>query len=138
MITFEENKLDLNTYLYLRESVQWILLSDEQAQRALDNSIYTVCAYKDGQPVAMGRIVGDGAVICYVQDLVVHPDVQSLNIGREVMNKLIQYVESLKIDNTQIMLGLMCAKGREKFYEHMGFTPRPTDNLGPGMIMYIR
>jgi hypothetical protein len=35
------------------------------------------------------------------------------------------------------MLDLMCAKGREQFYEKMGFLARPTNQLGPGMILYL-
>ena len=76
MIEFLENQLELDTYLELRASVQWKVLSREQAQKALDNSLYTLCAYENGRPVGMGRIVGDGAVICYVQDLVIRPELQ--------------------------------------------------------------
>lgn len=36
-----------------------------------------------------------------------------------------------------MMLCLMCAKGREQFYEKHNFIARPTDALGPGMIQYI-
>ena len=36
-----------------------------------------------------------------------------------------------------MMLDLMCAKGREKFYQKHGFIARPTDDLGPGMIQYL-
>ena len=67
MITFKENELNVDTYLALRESVNWKKLSIEQAQKALDNSLYIICAYDGERPVGMGRIVGDGAVICYVQ-----------------------------------------------------------------------
>jgi hypothetical protein len=36
-----------------------------------------------------------------------------------------------------MMFGLMCAKGREQFYEKHGFIARPTSALGPGMIQYL-
>jgi hypothetical protein len=36
-----------------------------------------------------------------------------------------------------MMLDLMCAKGREPFYEKHGFIARPTKDLGPGMIQYL-
>lgn len=36
-----------------------------------------------------------------------------------------------------MMLCLMCAKGREQFYEKHNFIARPTDALGPGMIQYV-
>jgi hypothetical protein len=41
-------------------------------------------------------------------------------------------------EGTEMMLDLMCAKGREDFYRHHGFIARPTEKLGPGMIMYIK
>lgn len=137
MIKIEENQLDLNTYLGLRASVGWKKLSEEQALKALKNSILTVTASIDGKVVGMGRMVGDGAVICYIQDLVVHPSYQKLGVGQALMKELVGYADSLRLENTELMLCLMCAKGREPFYEKYGFIARPTDNLGPGMIMYI-
>ncbi len=136
-IVFKENKLDVNTYLYLRASVGWKKLSISQAQKALDNSLYTVYAQIDGRPVGMGRIVGDGAVICYIQDLIVTPEVQKHGVGRQLITHLKGFVEEISEENTEMMLSLMCAKGREKFYEKFGFIARPTPNLGPGMIMYL-
>ena len=138
MIEIKENTLDLDTYLDIRASVNWKVLKREQAEKALANSIYTVMAMKEGKPVGMGRIVGDGAVICYIQDFVVRPECQGYGIGRRMMERLIQYVESLRIENSEMMLCLMCAKGREKFYEKFGFMGRPTDSLGPGMIQYLK
>ena len=85
----------------------------------------------------MGRIVGDGAVICYIQDLIVIPEYQGKGVGQFIMESLIDYVKELKLPDTQIMLDLMCAVGRENFYKRYGFIARPTEKLGPGMIMYI-
>lgn len=138
MIELEENQLDIDTYMYLRRKVGWKRLSDRQAQMALNNCLYNVTAYKDGRAVGMGRIVGDGAVVCYVQDLVILPEVQGLGIGSMVLSKLIEYVEGITEDGTEMMLCLMCAKGREGFYRKHDFMARPTENLGPGMIQYIR
>ena len=137
MLRIEENQLDLETYLNLRASVGWKRLSEEQALKALKNSILTVTAVIDNKVVGMGRMVGDGAVICYIQDLVVHPSYQKLGVGQAIMKKLIGYANELRIDNTELMLCLMCAKGRESFYKKHGFIARPTDTLGPGMIMYL-
>lgn len=73
MIELIDNKLTVDEYLKLRALVGWKKLSREQAQKALDNSLLVVGAYLAGQPIGMGRLVGDGAVICYVQDLVIRP-----------------------------------------------------------------
>lgn len=137
MVTLKENTLDSETYLMLRKAVGWKKLSKEQAKRALENSLYNVVAYDKENPVAMGRVVGDGSVICYVQDLIVLPDYQKMKIGTMIMENIMRYVKEIKEPDTEIMLCLMCAKGREKFYEGLGFTARPTKNLGPGMIKYI-
>ena len=79
--------------------------------------IRIVCAYIDAKIVGMGRLVGDGAVICYIQDLMIHPDYQHYGIGSAIIEDLIEYVENLCEEGTEIMLDLMC---------------------GPGMIRYIR
>lgn len=138
MITLKENTVDVQTYLELRASVGWKELSVQQAEIALKRSLFTVCAYDGERPVGMGRIVGDGVVIDYIQDLVVRPDIQSQGVGRQIIERLIGYVRETKLDDTEIMLCLMCAKGREDFYKRFDFVSRPTQMLGPGMIQYIK
>lgn len=138
MLKLHENELDINTYLGLRAAVGWKTLDNEQAIMALKNSIYTLTATIDDKVVGMARMVGDGAVICYIQDLVVHPSYQKLGVGQALMEKLVHHADEIKLQGTELMLCLMCAKGREGFYEKYGFIARPTENLGPGMIMYIK
>ena len=137
MLEIRENELDADTYLMLRNKVGWAKLSRKQAEYALKNALYSICVYLYGRPVGMGRIVGDGAVVSYIQDLVVVPEAQKCNIGGCILDKLIEYVKGITEPGTRMMLCLMCAKGREQFYLHHGFTARPTDGLGPGMIIYI-
>lgn len=138
MLEIRENQLDIETYMYLRQQVGWKMLSKKQSELALKNCLYNVVAYEDGEPVGMGRVVGDGAVVCYIQDLVILPKAQGHGIGSKVLGNLIEYVESITEDGTEMMLCLMCAKGREGFYKKHDFMARPTANLGPGMIQYIR
>lgn len=97
-----------------------------------------LAAYHDGELVGMGRLVGDGAVICYIQDLIVVPNIQAHGIGSMLIERLIAYATSLGIPDTTMMLDLMCAKGRESFYQKHGFIARPTEDLGPGMIQYLQ
>jgi GNAT superfamily N-acetyltransferase len=139
MIKFIENDISVQEYLSLREKVNWKKLSKTQAELALKNSLFTIKAYDEesGKLVGMGRIVGDGAVICYIQDLIVIPEAQGHHIGTRLINHLRAYVDSLRKEETTMMLCLMCAKGREDFYIKCGFTARPTDTLGPGMITYL-
>lgn len=137
MITIKKNKICVQDYLSIRAKVGWKALLEQQAQAALEHSIYVVGAYEDEKLIGMGRIVGDGAVICYIQDLIVIPEYQSQGVGSMVLESLLDYVKSLRTENSQMMLCLMCAKGRERFYEKHGFIARPTEDLGPGMIQYL-
>lgn len=138
MITLRINQLDVDQYLELRREVGWKKLSNRQAKIALENSLCIVTAYSDNKLVGMGRVVGDGAVICYVQDLAILPEVQGQGIGGKILDKLTEYVKSITGESEEMMLDLMCAKGRENFYIRHGFIARPTQKLGPGMIQYIK
>ena len=138
MITLQENTLITAQYLAIRQQVGWKQLELKQAEKALANSLYVVTAYEKDTLVGMGRIVGDGAVICYVQDLIVVPESQGKGIGSAILSKLTEFVDGLRDENSEMMFCLMCAKGREAFYEKHGFMARPTKQLGPGMIQYLR
>ena len=129
--------MDIDTYMELRAAVNFRKLSRDQAKQGLDNSLYTLVAYKDGKAVGMGRIVGDGAIICYVQDLIIRPEVQGEGIGGLILESLKSFVINTGFEGTTMMFDLMCAKGREPFYKKHGFIARPTENLGPGMIQYL-
>lgn len=122
----------------IRAEVKWRELLKNQAEQALANSLLVVGAYEGEKLVGMGRLVGDGAVICYVQDLIVIPEFQHNGVGSLILDALVAYVESLRETGSQMMLCLMCAKGREVFYEKHGFIARPTSDLGPGMIQYLK
>ena len=137
MIELRENELTVEKYLKLRARVHWKALSDAQAALALEKSLFIVSAYRGDELVGMGRIVGDGAVICYVQDLIVVPEAQGMHIGSSILDRLRDFVDGLRMEHTEMMFCLMCAKGREHFYEKNGFMARPTESLGPGMIQYI-
>jgi len=60
MIHFVEDRLDIDTYLELRRSVNFKSLTRDQARKALDNSLYILVAYQGGKAVGMGRIVWGG------------------------------------------------------------------------------
>ncbi len=139
MIKLIENDMNKELYLSLRKEVGWVALTDAQAEAAIAHSLFFVRAVEEetGQTLGMGRIVGDGAVICYIQDLVVIPSAQGRGVGSLLIRRLMDWVESIRMPESRMMLCLMCAKGREAFYQKHGFLARPTEGLGPGMIIYL-
>ena len=138
MIIIRENSLTVAEYLQIRQQVGWKKLEEKQAAKALENSLYIAAAYQEDTLAGIGRIVGDGAVICYVQDLIVVPQCQGMGVGSAILTRLTEFVEGLRQDDTEMMFCLMCAKGRETFYEKHGFLARPHSQLGPGMIQYLK
>ena len=63
------------------------------------------------------------------------PEYQGKHIGTGILNNLLEQINKYKEVNPYIRVYLGAAKGKEHFYEKLGFVSRPTDNLGPGMIL---
>lgn len=132
-----ENKLTAKEFALLTESVGWGRPNLKQIEIALKNTIYTVSVKKDDKIIGMGRIIGDGARIFYIQDVVIHPHYQGIGFGTKIMEMLMAYINHLQLRDCSIMIGLMAAKGKEGFYERFGFQKRPNEYLGNGMMMYV-
>jgi len=134
-ILYDENMLTAKQFLMLRESVGWKGV-EPQVEKALQRGLYNVVAKDGNNAVGMGRLVGDGIMYWYVQDVIVNPLYQGKGIGKEIMRILTQYVEKNSIPNTIVTIGLMAAKGKEDFYVKLGYIERPNDIYGPGMIKH--
>jgi GNAT superfamily N-acetyltransferase len=121
-------------YLYLRQLVGWNLLERDVVEKALPASLYCVCAVVDRTVIGMARIIGDGGLAYYIQDVIVIPEYQRKGIGTQLMNKIMEYIRTNAYNNS--VIGLMAAKGKEPFYTRYGFTIRPDSNLGSGMTIF--
>lgn len=133
---FRENALSYDDYCRLRESAGWLNFSKEQAERAIDRCLYTVVAEKDGQVVAMGRLIGDG-MYYMIADLVVQPAYQKRGIGSKIIDMLIGYVDKKTPVGGRSSIQLVAEKGKEIFYEKRGFKIIPHEFCGSGMRKVI-
>ena len=133
---YKENLLSYEDYRTLRESVGWHLFSKNQMQQALDNSLYTIVAVENNQSVGMGRLIGDGMYFLIV-DVVVHPVFQKCGIGTNIMNMLLKYVEKKTPTGGRSSVQLGAEKGKEPFYEKLGFKTIPNEFCGSGMRKVI-
>lgn len=136
MIIYED-KLTAQEFVYLIEAVGWGKSNLEQIELALKNTIYSISVEIDGKIIGMGRIIGDGARVFYIQDVVIHPNYQGRGIGTTIMENLMAFFEKFSISDCNIMVGLMSAKGKECFYERFGFKKRPNEFQGNGMMLNI-
>lgn len=122
-------------FLILRSKVAWGALDANIAEKSLNNSLFHVAIYHDDQLVGMGRVVGDGAMYFYIQDVVVDPSYQKQGIGAALMDKIEGYLSDVTSQGSTI--GLLAAQGKEAFYSRYGYTLRPNSSLGHGMCKFI-
>ena len=134
---YQENVLCYEDYCRLRESVGWTNFSKEQTQAALSNSLYTVAVFENSQAVGMGRLIGDGMYLV-IADIVVNPVYQGKGIGSKFVSMLIEYTTKELPDGGRTSIQLISEKGKEPFYEKLGFKRIPNDFCGSGMKMVIR
>jgi ribosomal protein S18 acetylase RimI-like enzyme len=121
-------------YNQLRQLVGWGTYERDVIEQYLPNSLYFVCAVKDGEIIGMARIIGDGGIAFYIQDVIVKPDYQRQGIGTQLMDKIMGYIRIHANNNS--VIGLMAARGKEQFYTRYGFAVRPDDKTGSGMTMW--
>ncbi len=119
----------------LRVKVGWDDTNLEMAQRSLDNSLFHVSARIGSKLIGMGRIIGDGVMFFYVQDLVVDPNFQQQGIGNALMQEIEKYLTLVAKKGSTI--ALLSAQGKEFFYSRYGYCERSGDPLGKGMCKFV-
>ena len=135
MISIKENVNSIEEFNYLYDVVGWGSYDEKVSEKALANAMYSVSVYDDDKIIGYGRIIGDGICFLYIHDVMVAPKYQNKKIGSQIMNKLLEKVNQIKIENPYVRVYLGASKGKEKFYERFGFITREDANLGSGMIL---
>lgn len=104
----------------LYEQVGWTVYTSDKIvlEQALKNSTCIITAWKEENLVGLLRAVGDGFTIMYVQDILVLPNFRRKNIGRQLLNQLLDKYFSVR----QIVLMTDNKSELIAFYENCGFT----------------
>ena len=129
-----ERNPTLEEYQRLRRAVGWGDVATEAVEIGLQNSLFSVCVVLENEVIGCGRVIGDGGIYFYIQDIIVLSEFQGKGIGRRIMNAVMKYLEAHARNGA--FVGLMAAKGVSKFYERYGFKERPSD--APGMFRVLR
>ena len=93
-IKIKRRKITVEEYQALRRTTDWFQLADDVVEKSLDNDLFSVCVLDDDKLVGIGRIVGDGAIYFYIQDIIVIPQYQNKGIGTMIMNGIEAYLEN--------------------------------------------
>lgn len=120
-------------YNSLRTAVGWRAHHEEAIAKGLPNTLYCVCAYVAGELAGMARVIGDGGLTYYIQDVIVLPAYQRQRIGTQMMDKIMLYLRPAIEQRATI--GLIAAPGKEAFYQKYGFTSLPSETRGAGMTI---
>lgn len=122
MIELRDNVLTAEDFIRLKVATGFMNRPIEQVEQALNNGLFNVVALCDGKVIGMGRLVGDGAMYWYLQEIIVLPEYQGKGIGKSIVNRLLEHIKTTAIPGTGVEVGLTAVKGKEPFYEKMGFT----------------
>ncbi len=136
-IEYKENTLTVEDFQELRTAVGWFKAHPLLAERSVNGTLYSACAYAEGKTVGMARVIGDGGMTLYVQDVIVHPKYQGQGIGKKLMEFVMNYIKSSAPEGSILQVSLMASKGKEAFYERFGFISRPNEKQGAGMQQRI-
>lgn len=121
-----DNVLSAEDFIRLKVAAGFIDRPLQQVERALENGLFNVSAVCDGKVIGMGRIIGDGAMYWYLQEIIVLPEYQGQGIGKSIVNRLLEHIRDSSVPGTKIEIGLTAVKGKEPFYEKFGFTVSAT------------
>lgn len=108
-------------YRELCTAVDWQnVMNFDVAPEALKASLYSVVVHNpEGQIAGMARVVGDGFIYFYVQDVVIHPDFQGQGLGQALLWRVMDWIQ--KHAPEKAFVGLFSAQGKEDFYRKFGF-----------------
>jgi GNAT superfamily N-acetyltransferase len=114
----------IREYEQLCEAVGW---ADDMNLRAaacsLPRSLYCVVAMAGDRVVGMGRVVGDGAMYFYIQDVAVVPEHRGRGVGSEIVRRLTVWVRESA--PRRAFIGLFATKAARGIYERHGFATHP-------------
>lgn len=135
IIEFESPSME--EFKGLREKVGWGKISNDIVKDSLANSLFIVTVRNQEHDIAVGtgRVVGDGAMYFYIQDVIVDPEYQGQGVGDLIMKNIEEYLVSVVRPGATI--GLLAAKGKEAFYHRYDYLERPSATLGSGMCKFV-
>jgi GNAT superfamily N-acetyltransferase len=133
-----ENKISVEDFNFLRKSVGWDEVEDALAKNSIENALYIIAALINGKTIGLAIVMGDKGYTVIIRDVIVLPEHQGKGIGKELMQKAMDYIRKTYLQKGQkIFVNLMAAKNRESFYKKFGFEERPNEKVGAGMSQMI-
>jgi ribosomal protein S18 acetylase RimI-like enzyme len=122
---YDSNKIDWDELSNLYKIAP---LGDKKADDlkvVFANSKYKCFVYDKEKLIGVGRALADGLDASYLCDVAVHPDFQGVGLGKDIVNKLVEFSR----DYNKIIL--FTSMGKEPFYAKLGF-----DKMNTAMAIF--
>ncbi len=132
----EYNKLSIEEYTEILKSVGWKLPSKRLLKISLRKGI-NVKYVIDGKTVAMARYVTDGGYAGLLMDVIVMPEYQGNGYGKLIVESLLNFIKEKLRDKEELMIQLLSAPGKQKFYSKFGFKVKK-EVAADGMYMWLK
>ena len=106
--------------LRLYSAVGWSAYTSDPAalQKGFEQSLLVLAAYENDKLAGIIRVVGDGATIVFVQDILVFPEYQRKGIGTALIKSVLDRYDNVR----QIELVTDNTPATVSFYRSLGFT----------------
>lgn len=118
----KENELTAKDFIRLKVATGFRDRPIEQVEKALESNLFDVIAVCNDEVIGMGRLVGDGVMYWYLQEIIVLPEFQGKGIGTRIVDRLLEYIKDNTTPGTFVSIGLTAATGKDTFYEKFGFS----------------
>ena len=102
----------------------------EAAERGLAGTLFAVQILHDGQPVGMGRVVGDGGTAYQVVDIAVLPAHQKQGLGKRIMEDIMGYLRAHAPVSAYV--SLIADGDARHLYARFGFADTMPASIGMG------
>ena len=104
----------------LYSSVGWTTYTDNLTalRKGFNNSLLVLGAYEQNELLGIIRVVGDGATIIFIQDILVFPEYQRIGIGSALLRAVLDRYSDVR----QIELVTDNTPNTISFYRSMGFS----------------
>ncbi|WP_444924476.1 GNAT family N-acetyltransferase [Microbulbifer sp. DLAB2-AF] len=125
-----ETVASVEDFLRLRQISGLSPRSREAAEKGLPNSLYGIHIQIRSTTIAMGRVVGDGALNFEIVDVAVAPTFQGQGLGRVVMEHIMSYLDREALPSAYITL----MADVPELYEKFGFKLSSPESEGMYML----
>ncbi len=132
----DDEVVSIKELVTLYESVGWLIYAadPDSLARAIDRSSYVVTARNDeGDLIGLARCLSDDVSVMYLQDILVHPDLQHQGIG----NYLAQVCLTKFAHVRQKVLMTDDQPELRRFYESLGYS-NVAELQTSGLLAYLQ